>query len=154
MAHIHELIDWTVGIYIVHENKVFIRLHEKYNIWIHVGGHIELDEDPLTAAKRECLEEVGLEVKILGEDSLPSFTDEPRKRELPIPAHLNIHYIQDTNHQHIDLIYYGTSNSVNVTPENNTDKWVWLTREEVENHPDFLQATKHYALGALEALRT
>ena len=57
MAHIHELIDWTAGVYIVHNNKVLIRLHEKYHMWVHVGGHVELDEDPVQAAIRECKEE-------------------------------------------------------------------------------------------------
>ena len=68
MAHIHELIDWTAGVYIVHKNKVLIRKHEKYGFWIHVGGHVELDEDPVTAAIRECKEEVGLDVTIYDPD--------------------------------------------------------------------------------------
>lgn len=144
-------IDWTAGVYVVHKNKVLIRLHDKYNMWIHVGGHVELDEDPVTAAIRECKEEVGLDVTIY--DSRPEPDPmEPEGRYLPNPAHMNIHYVGDTEHQHIDLIYYATSDTDAVMPENDTDQWIWLTKEEVENHPDLSPKIKTYALGALEAL--
>lgn len=39
-----------------------MRRHDKYKIWLGVGGHIELDEDPNQAALREVKEEVGLAV--------------------------------------------------------------------------------------------
>jgi len=153
MAHIHELIDWCVGAYIVHNNKVLIRLHEKYGVWVHVGGHVELDENPITAIKRECLEEVGLAIAIHGEDVLEQTTDAIENTELPPPAHMNIHRINDT-HEHIDLIYYATSTSDKVVPENDTDQWVWLTEQEVKNHPDMSEKIKSYALGALATLTT
>lgn len=154
MAHIHELIDWTAGVFIVHENKVLLRLHEKYKIWIHVGGHVELNEDPVAAAKRECLEEVGLHVAIAGEAECPQFEDVPGNRELPAPAHMNIHYITGTEHQHIDCVYYATSDSMEVIPENADDKWEWLTKEEIEAHQNISSKTRSYALGALELLGT
>ena len=40
MAHIHELIDWTAGVYIVHNNKVLIRLHDKIKKWISQGAQV------------------------------------------------------------------------------------------------------------------
>ncbi len=123
MAHIHEKIDWTAGVYIVYKNKVLIRLHEKYKIWIHVGGHIELDEDQVTAAIRECKEEVGLDITIHdgGDHSVEM---EPGMRYLPLPAHMNIHHVggaEYSEHQHLDLIYYATSDTDVVIPENTTD---------------------------------
>ena len=56
MAHIHEKIDFTASVYIVFENKVLLRLHDKYNLWLGVGGHIELDEDANAALLREVKE--------------------------------------------------------------------------------------------------
>lgn len=53
MAHIHEKIDFTVEVFVVFQNKVLLRKHDKYKIWLSVGGHIELDEDPNQAALRE-----------------------------------------------------------------------------------------------------
>lgn len=150
MAHIHELIDWTAGVYIVHKNRVLLRLHDKYKIWIHVGGHVELNEDPVTAAKRECLEEVGLQITIHGEAECPQYADE-KSHELPLPAHMNIHRINDS-HQHIDCIYYATSDSMDVIPENIDDQWEWLTKEEVEANQHITSKIRAYALGALETL--
>ncbi len=56
MPHIHELIDFTVAIFIVRERKVLLILHRKLNKWLPVGGHIELDEDPEIAALRGMTE--------------------------------------------------------------------------------------------------
>ncbi len=153
MSHIHEKIDWTVTAYIMFGNKVLLRKHDKYDIWVGVGGHIELDEDPVTAVIRECKEEVGLDITIYdGGDR--SIEMEQRMRYLPPPAHMNIHYVGGTEHQHIDLIYYATSDSDAVVPEASTDKWVWLTEDEVTSHPDLSPRTKGYALGALNVLGT
>ena len=154
MAHIHEKIDWTVSVFIVHADKVLLRMHEKYHTFLGVGRHIELDEDPLTAAKRECLEEVGLAIRIPGEgEPQVYFTDRFKLRVLPRPAHMNIHYVSDT-HQHCDIIYYATSESTDVIPENADDTWEWLTKEELEKREDILADIKFYALGALAELGT
>lgn len=155
MAHIHEKIDWTVGVYIVHKNRVLIRLHDKYHMWIHVGGHVELDEDPIHAALRECKEEVGLDVRIYDPNPNPEHM-EPNERYLSSPMHMNIHYVDmgRSEHQHLDLIYYATSDTDEVIPENSTDEWVWLTAEEVRNHSDMTPKIKSYALGALKTLGT
>jgi 8-oxo-dGTP pyrophosphatase MutT (NUDIX family) len=157
MAHIHELIDYTAGVYIVYQNKVLIRKHEKYGIWIHVGGHIELDEHPVEAAIREAKEEVGLDVTIPGYAGLSANqtistlgSAEPATR-LPTPKHMNIHPINET-HQHLDLIFYATADTDAVVPENPDDEWVWLTKEEVATHPHLSPLTKEYALGALSEL--
>lgn len=157
MAHINELIDYTVGVYIVHKDRVLIRKHEKYGFWIHVGGHIELDEHPVEAAIREAKEEVGLAVTIPAYEGLGANetkaklgTDEPAT-PLPTPKHMNIHPINET-HQHLDLIFYGTSETDTVIPENPDDQWKWLTKEEIEANEDMTPLIKSYALGALEEL--
>lgn len=150
MAHIHEHIDWTVAVFIVHENKVLLRMHEKYHVLLAVGGHIELDESPLDAAKRECMEEVGLEIHIPGEETLRYF-EEDRLQELPRPDAMNIHYVSDT-HRHIDVVYYATCTHADIVPENPDDTWEWLTKEELEQREDLIENIKMYALAALEKL--
>ena len=64
MPHIHEKMDFTVETFIVHKNKVLLRKHDKLKIWMSVGGHVELDEDPVEAALREVKEEVGLDITL------------------------------------------------------------------------------------------
>ncbi len=88
MPHIHEKIDFTVEVFIVFENKVLLRKHDKYKKWLSVGGHIELNEDPIQAALREVKEEVGLDVEIFGK---AQNLDEANYQELIPPRFLNRH---------------------------------------------------------------
>ena len=46
--------------------------------WCLPAGFVELDEDPATAAARECLEETGLHVKIMGLMHVERYGDDPR----------------------------------------------------------------------------
>jgi 8-oxo-dGTP pyrophosphatase MutT (NUDIX family) len=102
MAHIHEKIDFTVAIFVVHEEAVLLVHHRKLNKWLPLGGHIELEEDPEAAALREAREESGLDVELLGERPP---TTELGTRALIAPRFLDIHRISDT-HEHIGMIYW------------------------------------------------
>lgn len=102
VAHIHEKIDFTVAIFVVHEGQVLLIHHRKLDKWLPLGGHIELDEDPEIAALREAKEESGLDVELLGERPP---TTEPGTRALIAPRFLDIHRITDT-HEHIGMIYW------------------------------------------------
>src|SRR5215204_2819786 len=101
VPHIHELIDFTVAIFVVKDRKVLLILHRKLNKWLPLGGHIELDEDPEIAALREAREESGFEVELIGER--PPTTG-PGTRALIAPRFLDIHRIHPT-HEHIGMIY-------------------------------------------------
>ena len=57
MAHIHEKIDFTVAIFVVQDERVLLVHHRNLKKWLPLGGHIELDEEPETAALREGKEE-------------------------------------------------------------------------------------------------
>src|ERR1700689_2160060 len=102
MAHIHEKIDFTVAIFVVHNGKILLIHHRQLDKWLPLGGHIELGEDPEQAALREAKEESGLEVKLLGERPP---TTSPGTRALIAPRFLDIHRISDT-HEHIGMIYW------------------------------------------------
>ena len=102
MAHIHEKIDFTVAIFVVRDAKVLVILHRNLGQWLPLGGHIELDEDPETAALREAREESGLEVELIGQRPP---TTEAGTRALIAPRFLDIHKITET-HEHIGMIYW------------------------------------------------
>ena len=42
-----------------HNGKFVLSWHRESQKWDHVGGHVEKDENPLAAAKRELFEETG-----------------------------------------------------------------------------------------------
>jgi len=48
-----------VWMIVKHNEKFVLSWHRKSGKWDHVGGHVEKDENPLYAAKRELFEETG-----------------------------------------------------------------------------------------------
>ena len=149
MAHIHEKIDFTASVLIVYKNKVLLRKHEKYNIWLGPGGHIELDEDPNETAVKEAKEEVGLDVTLWDGNRKFNQNNGPHKHLIP-PVGLHRHNISST-HEHIDHVYFGTSTTDKVVLESPTDEVRWFTKEELDTvdlHPDI----KFFAKLALDTL--
>ena len=154
MPHIHEKIDFTAEVFIVHHNRVLLRLHDKYNIWLSVGGHIELNEDPMEAAIREVKEEVGLEIKLIGEIIQTEQGERSGYKELLPPRFLNRHRINET-HEHITFVYFARSDddTVIVSGDDRSDEWKWFTLQDLEDPAYALQPSiKQYARHALKEL--
>lgn len=129
MTHIHESIDFIVSIYIVHNDKVLLIKHKELGLWLPIGGHIELNEDPEEAILREVKEECGLEIEILS--TKPNLTFEDFKFLYP-PAFIDIHKINDT-HQHIGLEYFAKSKSDKVIlNESEHTNIKWFNQEELK----------------------
>ncbi len=154
MAHIHEKIDFTVGIFVVHQRKVPLIHHRNLDRWLPLGGHIELDEDPETAALREAKEESGLEVELLGERPP---TTEPGTRALIAPRFLDIHRITDT-HQHIGMIYWARPRPGTLTPtlaaaEHHDIRWC-SSQDLDQLQPPMAEPVKWYCRKALEEVQT
>jgi 8-oxo-dGTP pyrophosphatase MutT (NUDIX family) len=149
MPHIHEKIDLTVEAFIVHKNKVLLRRHDKYGIWLSIGGHVELDEDPNQAAEREAKEEVGLDIRLL--DSRLIKTETKDFKELISPVALNRHRISPT-HEHVCMIYFATAASDEIIPEKPTDVWKWCSKNEIDELEGISENVSFYAKKALDAL--
>ena len=153
MAHIHERIDFTVAIFVVHEGKVLLIHHRNLNKWLPLGGHIELDEDPEQAALREAKEESGLDVDLLGER--PPTTG-PGTRALIAPRFLDIHRINET-HEHIGLIYWARPKGGSGAPAAGPKLAVgehhdirWCSSEELDTlQPPMSDAVKWYCRTAI-----
>ena len=164
MPHIHEKIDFTVAIFIVHDGKILLIHHRKLDKWLPLGGHIELDEDPEQAALREAREESGLDVELLGERPP---TTSPGTRALIAPRFLDIHRISDT-HEHIGLLYWArpkavappghqtppsdvSANPILATEEHHDIRWCRL--EDLEKlSPPMTDAVKWYCRQAIEEI--
>ena len=148
MAHIHEKIDFTVAIFVVHQNRVLIIHHRALGKWLPLGGHIELDEDPEQAALREAREESGLEVELLG-DRPP--TTEPGTRALIAPRFLDIHRIND-RHEHIGMIYWARPKGGEVTLAQAEHHDIrWCSSEDLDSlQPPMSTAVKWYSRQAIK----
>jgi 8-oxo-dGTP pyrophosphatase MutT (NUDIX family) len=151
VAHIHEKIDFTVAIFVVQGGKVLLIHHRNLNQWLPLGGHIELDEDPETAALREAKEESGLDVELLGER--PPTTG-GGTRALIAPRYLDIHRITNA-HQHIGMIYWARPKSGALAlAEAEHHDIRWCSAEELSAlEPAISTPVKWYCLKALEELR-
>ena len=163
MAHIHEKIDFTVAIFVVHHEKILLIHHRKLDKWLPLGGHIELDEDPEQAALREAKEESGLDVELLGERPP---TTEPGTRALIAPRFLDIHRINAT-HEHIGMIYWarpkvGSSRCDDRTPQRGVPTMLapeehhdirWCSVEDLEKlSPPMMDSVKWYCRTAIEEI--
>jgi 8-oxo-dGTP pyrophosphatase MutT (NUDIX family) len=140
----------TAEVFIVRKDKVLLKRHRKYgSIWLSVGGHIEQGEDPADTALREVKEEVGLDVMLF--DKYQQFhTVEENYRDILPPIAIGRHRVNESL-EHIVLVYFATSDSDAVVPEESTDEWVWATKDEL-NTMDLLPNIRAYALAALETL--
>lgn len=162
MAHIHEKIDFTVAIFVVHDGEVLLIHHRKLNKWLPLGGHIELDEDPEIAALREAKEESGLDVELIGERPP---TTEPGTRALIAPRFLDIHRITDT-HEHIGMIYWARpkrkptpdpsreGNKLALSADEHHDIR-WCSEKDLDRlRPPMSDAVKWYCRKALEEVQS
>lgn len=147
MAHIHEKIDFTVAIFVVHHERVLLVHHRRLRKWLPLGGHIELDENPEQAALREAKEESGLEVELLGERPP---TTEPGTRALIAPRFLDIHRITET-HEHIGMIYWArpSNGTLTLAAEEHLDIR-WCTASDLDTlRPPMSNAVKWYCRTAI-----
>ena len=154
MPHIHEKIDFVSDVFVVYKNKVLIRKHDKYDKWLAVGGHIELNEDPNVAAIREVKEEVGLGIELVGKRLDVKDKSWSGYRNLIPPRYMNIHSINST-HQHISLIYFAKSVSDKVVDEGveKSKGYKWFTKQDLKRNDEGIsELVKFYALEALDEL--
>jgi 8-oxo-dGTP pyrophosphatase MutT (NUDIX family) len=149
MPHIHDQIDFTVAIFVVQHARVLLVHHRELNKWLPLGGHIELDEDPEQAARREAREESGLDVELLGERPP---TTEPGTRALLAPRFLDIHRISAT-HEHIGMIYFARPRDATAAVQLDASEHhaiQWCTREALQTlSPPLSGAVRWYCEQAL-----
>lgn len=109
-------------LYVINDSKQFLLLkHPKLKKWVPPGGKIEPNEMPQDAAIRECLEETGLEVKLIG-------TVAPLTNGLINPYGLQYNPASDGCGSHLDFIYFGKVLSKAHEPP---EEMQWFSVEEI-----------------------
>ncbi|TSC75227.1 MAG: mutT/nudix family protein [Parcubacteria group bacterium Gr01-1014_30] len=131
MSHVHEKIDFVVSAWIVYEDKILLVYHKLLQMWLPVGGHVELDETTDQALFREVKEECGLDIEVIGEK--PPYLEGSSARFLLRPAYVDIHPFDD-KHQHIALEYFAKakSNSARLS-EREHEQIKWFTERELDD---------------------
>ncbi|MDQ3455336.1 MAG: NUDIX domain-containing protein [Actinomycetota bacterium] len=80
----------TGSAFVVGPRGVVLLLHRRLGVWVQPGGHLDPDETPWDAARREAHEETGLDVAFLG--------------GRPELGHVDVH-AGGRGHTHLDLRY-------------------------------------------------
>jgi 8-oxo-dGTP pyrophosphatase MutT (NUDIX family) len=96
----------TATAYIVSGGRTLLLWHAKLKMWLPPGGHLEPNEDPVQGARREALEEAGLEVRVIPP---PDLLVVPEPEVVAPPAVILIEDIVRSDqpfHQHIDHVYF------------------------------------------------
>ncbi|HUX35526.1 MAG TPA: NUDIX domain-containing protein [Candidatus Paceibacterota bacterium] len=153
MPHVHDKIDFTAEVFVVFKDKVLLRKHDKYKIWLSVGGHIELDEDPNQAAVREVKEEVGLDIRLVDKNFESRESDS--YKELMTPKFLHRHRVGE-DHEHVTMVYFGVAKNGDIEQEDGelSDEIKWFTKDELdEKDYGIRESIRYHAKKALEELK-
>ena len=128
--------DFTVAVFVVHDNRVLLHLHKKLNLWLPPGGHIDPNELPDEAALREVMEEAGIAIRLVQEGE-PPIDRRGQPRQLTRPIGIQLESISP-NHEHIDLIYFAK-----LVDEDSefavSEGMVWLGLDEIRSRPDITE---------------
>lgn len=154
MPHIHPLIDFTVGAFLVNNNRVALIHHRELRKWLSLGGHIELDEDPEEALFREIQEEAGIDRKDLIVLSEKPTIEDPNAKFLYTPNYLDIHGISST-HRHIVLVYFLVSKTDRLTLNVKEHHEIrWFSEKDLDDPAyHFSPQIKFYAEQAFSAAK-
>jgi len=117
-----------VATFVVRDRLVLLLHHRKLQRWLPPGGHIEPDELPDTAARREVYEEAGISVRLLPERA----DGQPGPARLARPEGIQLERIAP-GHEHIDLIYFAVptgSTALTASPRE-VNRIGWYRLEEL-----------------------
>jgi 8-oxo-dGTP diphosphatase len=102
--------------FVVEGDRTLLLWHQRLRAWVPPGGHLEADEDPVTAVLREISEETGLQAKVLPLGQTFPF-GYPGQIVPPYTILLEDSAEPGEPHKHMDLIYFcRPANNASLSP--------------------------------------
>ena len=147
---------FTATVYVVNDGATALHEHDRLGITIPPGGHLDRDELPHEAGKREVEEELGQEPTLVDEaPDVPA----PDGFALPTPRYqlcydIDVHEDGSVGHQHVDHVYFATVPSRRIDPgpdEALPAAWDWYTPDELRAAPGLDADTTRIAIEAIRA---
>ncbi len=145
------------------KNQVLLLWHKRLNRWMPPGGHVDANETPEDTARRECKEETGLDVEIVGDNQRDLFAGNPAEgRMLKKPLAMLLENIPacpergEPAHEHMDFLYVAkplNEQQALVLAEAEGREMRWFNREDVEKlnaETEVFWNVKSYILQALQ----
>jgi 8-oxo-dGTP pyrophosphatase MutT (NUDIX family) len=146
------------------KRRTLLLWHKRLERWMPPGGHVDPDEMPEDTARRECKEETGLDVEILGDAQEDVFTENPSEgRMLKKPFAMLLENIPaspergEPEHQHMDFVYLARpldEHQAVTLAEEEGREIRWFTRDDVaalDERRDIYANVKAYVLEILAA---
>lgn len=155
---------FTATAFIVDTQKRTLLLwHKRLSRWMPPGGHIDPNETPAECAARECKEETGLDVEIVGDAQADLFAECPNEGQmLKKPIAMLLEHIPASEergepaHQHMDFLFLARlldeNQDLDHTNEESEDMR-WFTKSEIEalnTETEIFGNVKAYVLSVLQ----
>ncbi len=123
------------------DGRTLLLWHKRLGRWMPPGGHVDPDESPEETARRECKEETGLDVEIVGDAQYDVFAGNRQEGTLlKKPYAMLLENIPaspergEPAHQHMDFVYLARpldpSQALILAEEEGADLR-WFTKAEV-----------------------
>lgn len=141
--------EFTASVYLIDNQKVLLIYHPKLQKWLPPGGHVEMDETPAEAARREVREETGFEIEFCLQENL--FIDCWNAKSIERPYFCLLEEIPPYRdvpaHQHVDFIYVARPVGQLHSPHLSYQWFSWQDLQQmlpdVEIFHETLQAIQH-----------
>ncbi len=151
MKHMLRIIDedvqrfLCVTVFVINEDKKLLMIkHKKLGKWCPPGGKVDNNETPDEAAIRECFEETGVKINLVG------LENQHFKGELITPMGSQCNVIKEGERDHVDLSYLAVpqSNELKVSEREASDIG-WFSLEEVKKLDTFESVPYFFEMGLL-----
>jgi len=143
--------EYAVSVYVFNHDMTAILMVQRrkapfVGMWVPPGGHVEDGETPVRCARREVMEETGLDIRVVDfQTGTPLVLDEQTVR-LPSPVHVQVEHI-DGDHRHVDFVFVGElAGEKDTIPSALSDHARWITVTDLDglDMPRNVRETANY----------